>query len=591
MFTGFGPVDGRLDCPIAPKYIHEDDTTMRSPTVPIYSTATEVLTLPAVLDRSAENWPDREFLAFKEGRATFRQIRERADEIARSLIGLGVEPGEHVGILMDDGLDYAAAIFAVAKAGAVVVTLNARSKSVELTHSLEHSDIVVLLTASDGTDFAARLVEVLPGLDAADPGRLVLDAAPTLRMMIMLGSNGTPAGFISEDWLRAAREDVSIDQVHLRQAAVNPDDVGVVMYTSGTTGTPKGCMLRNGALLRNASGMAHAYSLAPEDRVWVTGTLFHMMGLQPLLSCALRGATFVGIRYWSVDEAVERIAAEKCTIAVAIRDSDWLPLVDHVEFNGKALTGLRYLSVVGLEDALTHIQDQMPHTKLRGEWGCTEATGLMAMASPNDPLLARIATGGHPFEGNALTVVDDDGNELPPGEVGEIVYEGYCVFAGYYKDPELTREVILPDGRFRPGDLASLDAEGRPSFAGTKKGMIRVGGENVSYLEVENFLATHPAVRMACVIGVRDSRYGQVPAAYVELAAGHTITERELIEFGLDRIATFKIPRYIRFLTEWPMSSTKISRKTLEEWLTAELDTAEVAEAPMLVSATRSQAR
>lgn len=541
----------------------------------------EKLTIGAVLDHAAATWPEREFLVFGRERASYREVWESAGQMARGLRGLGVERGDHVGILMDDGIDYVAALFGAAKLGAVVVTLNARYKTVELAHTIEHSDIEVLITDSTLTDFSSRIVELAPELETAGSAPREVAAAPKLRHVVSLGGPA-PAGFLGRAELERAAAGIDPGEIEAAQEAIEPDDIGMLMYTSGTTGAPKGCLLRHEALVRNASNLAAAFAMTEVDRMWVVGTLFHMMGVQPMLSCAGTGATFVGMTFYSPEEGIRLLMDERCTIAFPVRDNDFMPVLDHPDYDPERLRSIRRVYCLGLSENVHHTQEKLPWAPQVGAWGCTEATGMMSLGSPDDPLEARLATGGYPFPGNTLTVVDEDGNELPPGEVGDIRYTGYCVFAGYYKDPERTAMVIGPNGELNPGDLAVIDEAGRPTFAGTRKGMVRVGGENVSYLEVEDFLCTHPAVKMVVVVGVRDARYNEVPAAFVELAEGAEATERELIDYGLGKIATFKIPRYVRFVEEWPMSTTKIQRPPLKDGLERELDDAGIAEAPKI---------
>ncbi len=541
------------------------------------------LTLGKVLDHAVATWPDEEFLVFGNERASFREVGESADLMARALHGLGVRRGDHVGILMDDGIEYVGALFGAAKLGAVVVTLSARYKQVELAHTIAHSDIEILILDSTTTDFGARVTEVAPDLADADSTALDLEALPRLRHIVSLGGPA-PSSFLGRADLERAAAAVDPAEIEAVAAAVDPTDIGMLMYTSGTTGAPKGCLLRHEALVRNATGLAGSFEMTAADRMWVVGTFFHMMGVQPMISCATTGATFVGMTFYSADEGIRLLMEERCTIAFPVRDNDFLPVVDHPAFDPERLRSLRRLYCLGLRESVFHIQEKLAWAPQVAAWGCTESTGMMSLGSPDDPLEARLTTGGYPFPGNALSVVDEDGEDLPAGEIGDIRYTGYCVFAGYYKDPERTASVIGPNGELNPGDLAVMDEAGRPTFAGTRKGMLRVGGENVSYLEVEDFLCTHPAVKMVVVVGVRDARYNEVPAAFVELADGAEASEEELIDYGLGRIATFKIPRYVRFVEEWPMSSSKIKRPPLKERLERELDEAGIAQAPKIDS-------
>jgi fatty-acyl-CoA synthase len=286
--------------------------------------------------------------------------------------------------------------------------------------------------------------------------------------------------------------------------------------------------------------------------------------------------------------ALAQMERERCTTAFPAFETLWLAVLNHPEFERTDLSSLRLVLNVGTRERLEQMQARMPWATQISSYGCTELGGVCAFGHIKDPLELRVTTSGRPFEGMEIRIIDaETGAVLPPGEVGEIICRGHSMFDGYYREPELTAQVVDDEGFFHTGDLGALDPDGRVQYRGRLKDMLKVGGENVAAAEIEGHLATHPAVEIVQVVGVRDARYNEVPVAFVQLRAGATATEDELIQHCLGAIATFKVPRYVRFVTEWPMSGTKIQKFRLHDQITAELDAAGIAEAPKLTVAAR----
>jgi fatty-acyl-CoA synthase len=358
------------------------------------------------------------------------------------------------------------------------------------------------------------------------------------------------------------------------------------MFTSGTTSRPKAAILSHEAITRQFTNMAATcFLLTPDDKVWNALTFYHIGGIVFTFCCFAVGATCVHSGNFDAGVALKQLEDERCTVALPGFEVFWQSLIDHPDFSAKKLGPLRLINGMGVPERRRQLQAAFPGVTTITTFGATEACSFITSLRPGDPYEARMETLGSAMPGMEVRIRDLDGTgDAAPGVVGEILYRGPTLFDGYYGAPELTRQAIDCEGWFHSGDLGDLNAEGRLTFRGRLKDMLKVGGENVSPLEVEEFLSTHPAVLVAQVIGVPDAYYDEVPAAYLQLRPGMTVTVEDIISFCLGSIATFKIPRYVRVVEDWPMSATKIKKASLREELTAELEKAGIKQAPKITS-------
>ena len=524
-------------------------------------------TLGALLLNAAQRFPERDALVFPDGRLSYAALAEAARRRAQSLTALGVAPGEHVGILMPNCLDYIELLFGIALIGAVAVPVNARYKAEELAYVVENADLVGLATsslASEYVDFAALLREAFPDLaDAQRPHALRIRRAPKLRFITSV-SAATPTGFIPwQSFAAAGNQGAAL----ARQEAVAPAAPAIMMYTSGTTANPKGCPLSHGALVRNGAAMnRQRYFLTEEDRFWAPLPMFHMAAILPLLCCFDAGAAMLSMNRVEAGAALEMLERERATVAFPSFPTVTNDLISHPRFPKTDLRRLRRINNVAPTEMLRRFQKAFPQAVQTGAYGLTETCGVISFNHPDEDLETRLTTCGAPFAGVEVKIVDPDSlRTLPPGKRGEIWVKGYSVFAGYHKAPEKNAE-SLADGWLRTGDLCSLTERNQIRYHGRIKDMLKVGGENVAAVEIESFLATHPAVKMATVIGVPDKRLLEVAAAFIELKPGAAATEADILDYCRGRIASFKAPRHVRFVTAWPMSSTKVQKFKLREW-------------------------
>jgi len=517
----------------------------------------EMTTLGDLLVKAVQRFGENDLLVFPDGRVTYSEMLDRSYHRACALVAAGLGSGSHVGILMANCNEYIETLMAVQLIGAMAVPINARYKASELAYLLDNADIDLVVTHDQISEYA-------------NFGGLLIDALtdsrpPRLKQMVMIGK---PAeGFTTDDAFLAAGESVSRDTIDELRSAVSIRSPAIMMYTSGTTAHPKGCPLNHEVLVRNGINMNRSrYFLEPTDRFWAPLPMFHMACILPLMCCMDAGAALLSMTHFEPGPALEMMEKEKVTVAFPAFATITMALINHPDFSRTDLSMIRRINNVAPPEVLRQFQEAFPQAIQTSAYGLTEAGGVMAFNHPDEPLEKRLHTCGKPMPGLSAKIIDPDTlQDKAPGERGEMLIRGYCVFDGYYKSPEKNAEAFI-DGWFRTGDLCSLDEDGYIEFHGRIKDMLKVGGENVAAIEIESLVSTHPEVDMAQVIGVPDDRLLEVACAYVELQDGSNLSPEELIEFCRGKIASFKIPRHVRIVSEWPMSSTKIQKYVLRQW-------------------------
>lgn len=533
-------------------------------------------TLGDLLLRGVQLWPERELLVFPDQRQTYGQLGERARHMARALQGMGIEPGDHVGILAPNLPEVIELMFATALAGAVVVLINARYKTTELAYLAANADLKLLFTTqrvADHVDFVDLLYQALPGLrEAPDRHTLRLPAAPHLQSVILMEGGAAPPGITSWDHFWDRAQGVSEERMGLRRSQVALRDPCIMMYTSGTTSAPKGCRLSHEAVVRSAREISHRFRLTCDDRQWNPLPLFHLSSIMPLLATMWAGGSFFSQTVFDADAALRIIEAERPTFLYTAFPTIMSALVQHPRFSAEMVKSVRLINNVAPPDQLRKNMQLIPNAVHISAYGLTEAAGISCYGALDEDDETRATTCGRPLNGVQLRVVDPNtGQSVPPGVPGEMLIKGFSVFDGYWKSPEANREAFDADNWFHTGDLCVMDDAGRISYRGRIKDTLKVGGENVSAMEIESYLSTHPAILIAQVVGVPDAKLSEVVAAFLQIKPGTTCTEQEIIEFCRGRIASYKVPRYVRFVDEWPMSATKIQKYQLRKALQDEL--------------------
>jgi acyl-CoA synthetase (AMP-forming)/AMP-acid ligase II len=468
-------------------------------------------------------------------------------------------------------------MFGIAMAGAVAVPVNARYQPGELAYLVKDADLVALITTgkvADSLDFASRLFAALPSLSTAtDPMLVSIQEAPRLRQVLCI-DEPCPPPLLNKSVALELGEAIADEEVDKRIDSTGPQDIGLILYTSGTTANPKGCMIRHRGIVGNSRNLASRYQMHPGDRFWSPLPIYHIAGILPMVAVLDLGGSYLTIPNFDAGVALEMLEREKATHAYPCFVTIMQDLIEHPRFATTDLSSVRLMnSNFAVQPAWIRekMVKAMPHTIQVGTYGLTEGSGTICTSRPDDPYELRTGRLGVPLDDWEVKIVDPDtGRECAVGEKGEIVARGPNMLAGYYNAPEKNAECIR-DGWLHTGDVGSFDEHGQIMFHGRTKDMLKVGGENVAAAEIEAVLQTHPAVKLAQVVGVPHPRYVEVPAAFIELAEGMSATEADLIAHCEGKLARFKVPRYVRFVTSWPMSTSKIQKFRLRDQLTEEL--------------------
>jgi fatty-acyl-CoA synthase len=539
----------------------------------------QATTLGDLLLIAADRYPDTAAVVMPHRRCSYAELRERVMDRARSLRALGVGPGDHVGLLLPTSMDFVETLFAIATLGAVTVPINARYKPPELAYVIQNADLVAVLTTdkiSEAVNFVERLHAALPGLaEAADPAHLTLETAPRLISIVVYGK-GSADGMLSQREFEALAGQSDPEEIHLRRLQTRIGSTALILYTSGTTANPKGCMISHEAMVRNSAALGRRYQLSHEDSFWSPLPMFHIAAILPLVATFIEGGTYVTLQHFDAGNALKSLEQEQVTCSYPCFWAIMGDLINHPDFESTDLSHMRLMNAnFAVQPPMVgeKMEAALPDTVFVGTFGMTEAAGTVTTSCMDDSREAQFTRLGTPLAGLEVKIVDlETGQEVATGERGDAWIRGYSLFTRYYKAPGPTAEALDAEGWFHSGDLCSLDENGQLMFHGRLKDMLKVGGENVAAAEIETCLQKHPGVRLAQVVGVPDPRLQEVAAAFVELEPDCNPDEAELIEFCRDKIASFKVPRFVRFVQDWPMSSTKIQKFRLQDQIIAELD-------------------
>jgi len=509
-------------------------------------TDVDVHTIPAVVERAAALFGRREGLVDGDRRLSFADVAVAADEAARAYVSHGIEPGDRVAIWAPNSAEWAIAALGAFRAGAVVVTVNTRFKGDEAAHVIRTAGARLLVTVTDflGTDYLAMLAAV--------------GTPDGLEQAVVL-SGPVPDG--ARSWTDFLASGATVDPAvtAARAADVAPDDVSTIIFTSGTTGAPKGAMLRHGASVRAYDAWATVVGLAEGDRYLIVNPFFHCFGLKAgILACLIKGATIVPHPVFDVPSVMQRVDEERITMlpgAPAIYQT----ILDHPDLHRYDLSSLR-LAVTGAAtvpvEMIRRMASELTFRTIVTGYGLTESTGIATMCRHTDDPETIANTAGRPIPDIEVRVVDDEGAPLAPGQPGEVVVRGYTVMAGYFGDEGATAATIDDDGWLHTGDIGVFDEAGNLKITDRTKDMFIVGGFNAYPAEIENTLMTHPTVGQVAVIGVPDQRMGEVAKAFVVPRADAQVDPAALIAWSRERMANYKVPRSVEVVDALPLNAS-----------------------------------
>ena len=535
------------------------------------------ITMGDLLDAAAGAYPDNDAVVMidRPVRMSYRELKEQCDLLAKGLIRLGVQKGDHVSIWATNVPEFIVCQLGIPKAAAVWVTINIRALKHEVEYLLRQSDSVALFMVEGfrDLDYVQMLNELAPELASAEPGKLQSAAFPELRSVVFINrwsQRDRPAGMFTFEELLELGRDVPDEVLRERQAQADPDDVASIQYTSGTTGNPKGVMLTHHNMVLNAHHTAEAQRITDRDRFVVMGPLFHCAPNVLISLCAVtRGAAIVPVETFDTTQILKTIEQERITV-INGAPTMFVQLLQHSEFDSFDLSSLRTGFMASAPCPIELVKQVIERMGVREYtvcYGLTETSPLITHTYIDAPWEKRVSTVGRCFPGVEVRIVDPVTlKDVPTGQPGELWARGYVVMKGYYKNPEATAQTIVEGGWLRSGDLASIDEDGYVNIRGRIKDVIIRGGENIAPTEVENVLYEHPAVKECAVIGVPDQRWGEEVVAYVQLKEGASATEEELKAFVQDKLAYYKQPKRYLFLDAFPaVPSGKIQKFKLRE--------------------------
>lgn len=524
------------------------------------------LTLGATLRRTVERFPDRIFIRLGEREITFRDADRQVDRLASGLLSLGVKRHDRVALWLPNTPEWVLLAFACARIGAMIVTLNTRYKGEETAYILRQSKarLLIMLDAYWGIDYADLLRAGCPVFSGRSGPLSENPELPHLKTVVVLAGADLP-GSLSVSPLLASI--VPREVLSAAAAAVEVSDSAVAVYTSGTTGYSKGAV-HSHIIIRNCRNIARALHVEPGDIILGHMPLYHIAGLcTAMIVCAALGCTYVAVPHWQPDEVAVLIARHKITIFGGI-PTHFIDLSDSIERLGLDTSCLKSAWIGGATvtpDVARRAKDVIGLSALQSVYGMTETTSTTVLSRFEDPIDIVCENKGIPIGDFEVMVVDPaTGVRRPTGVDGEIWVRGYIVMQGYLDDPEATAQVMSADGWFKTGDLGQFDAAGYLKVTGRLKDMFIVGGSKAYPAEIERVLQAHPLIRQAVVVGVPHRRMGEIGFAFIQKEPGAHLTTADVLAYARQNLADYKVPRHLRFVEEFPLTSTnKIQRFVL----------------------------
>ena len=530
-------------------------------------------TIGQLLDEQTKKYPKREALVYADRnlRMTYEALNRQSRLVARGLMALGIEKGDHIAVWTTNVPEWVQLQFATGKMGAPIVTVNTNYRASELEYLLKQSDAKTIFLIENYRDhsFIHTLQELCPELLHCEPGNLQSKRLPLLKNVIVLGENKYP-GVLNWSDVLAVAEHVTEDQLTIRQNTLRHDEVINIQYTSGTTGFPKGVMLSHFNLVNNAVNIAACMNLTHEDRLCIPVPFFHCFGcVIGTLAITSSGGTMVPVQEFSPEEVLRTVEKEKCTALHGV-PTMFISELNLQNFSSFDLSTLRTGVMAGSNcpiEVMKAVIEKMGMRDVTICYGQTESSPVITQTRVDDPLRLKVETVGRALPNLEVKIVDPDtGEEVPPNVQGELCTRGYHVMMGYYKNAEETSMAIDSKGWLHTGDLATVDEAGYVRVTGRLKDMIIRGGENIYPREIEEFLYTHPKIFDVQVAGVPDPILGEEVAAWIILRDGEQATAEEIKAYCREKISRQKIPKHIFLIKDYPMTASgKVQKFKLRE--------------------------
>lgn len=532
------------------------------------------MTIGEMVDSIAEKYPDNEAVVsvHQNIRWTYQEFRAKINEVARALMGLGVEKGDRVAIWAMNHAEWIVVQFATAKIGAIMVNINPAYRTYELEYALRQAEVQTLILQGrfKTSDYVGMFYEACPEAYEAKPGRISSEKFPFLKNAVFIGDIPYNGMFTWNEFVKKADE-ISPDELADRGESLSFDDAINIQYTSGTTGFPKGVVLTHHGVLNNGYIIGEGMKFTEKDRLCIPVPFYHCFGMVlSNMASVTHGSTMVlPAPTFDAEEVLKTVQNERCTALHGV-PTMFIAELSHPDFSRYNLKSLRTGIMAGSPcpvEVMKQVNTKMNMSEIVIVYGQTETSPGVTMTTTKDPLDRRVATIGRAFPHTELKIIDPKTHKIVPvGEVGEICARGYCVMKCYYNNPSATRATLDNNHWNHTGDLATMDEEGYFKIVGRLKDMVIRGGENIYPREIEEFLHHHEKIADVYVVGVPDIKYGEELCAWVKLKNGQALTEAEVKEFCKGKIAHFKIPRYVLFVDDFPMSVTgKIQKFRMRE--------------------------
>jgi fatty-acyl-CoA synthase len=549
----------------------------------------QFITIDRLLDEAVQKYGAGEAAVFVDIGASlsWHDLRRGADDVAAGLLALGINRGDRVGIWAPNCVEWLLVQFGTARIGAILVNINPAYRSSELEYALNKAQCRALILARSlkNSDYVAIMRSLAPELDQAAPGeRLHLAKIPRLRHLVLLGKGPAVRGMTAfEEFTRSAGP-AHRNRLRDLSAALDPDDAINIQFTSGTTGAPKGATLSHFNIVNNARYCALTMRMTERDRLCIPVPLYHCFGMVlGVLSCTAVGATMIfPAPTFDPESTLQALQAQRCTVLHGV-PTMFMAMLDHPRFAEFDLNALRTGIMAGAPcpiETMRRVVSAMHMSEVTIAYGMTETSPISMQSAVDDPLEKRVSTVGRIQPHVEVKIVDAQGRIVPVGVKGELCTRGYLVMRGYWEDTERSSESIDTSGWMHSGDLATIDADGWCNIVGRAKDMLIRGGENVFPREIEEFLQGHPKVQAVQVFGVPDPRYGEEVCAWIVLKVGQACSAEEIRSYCQERIAHYKLPRHIRFVSDFPLTATgKAQKFVMREQMKRELGVAEVASA------------